>query len=717
MTHEKSSPNYSTLEIKGLREEINSIDETLLNLLAKRRQLSKEVIEHKEKENGPVRDIHREEELLRDRIRQGRAQGLDSHLVTRVFHEIIDDSIRIQHRKLQRFYSTPSKRERIAYHGIQSSYCEQAAKRHFEKLSAGEEGRVAEFRGFPTFEAVVQAVRDGEADSAILPIENTLSGGINEVFDLLVQADLAIIGEEKFRIDHQLLATQDSDLSSIRSVLCSYLSYGDCRQFLHKLNVKIEHLSDSAMCAERISELNDPSVGAIASGESAERFGLKSVARDIANHHDNFIRYLVVAKETRPVDPRIPCKTSLIIGTPQYAGALADVLLVFKRHGINLTKLENRPVAGQPWEEIFYLDFEGNIAVDDTALALKEVARATRFLRVLGSYPSYDLARTAVSSNDVESLKSSASYSDSSNQALTSTFLESEASGLTKSGEKIPDSPTKGKKKSYTLASREHKPEDTIIEVKGVRIGGSSFVTMAGPCSVESRDQIFECAHHAKESGALILRGGCFKPRTSPYSFQGLGMEGVKLLAEAGEAYSLPIITEVMAPEDVEPVAELSDMLQIGARNMQNFTLLKAVGRTTRPVLLKRGMSSSLEDLLNAAEYILAQGNQQVILCERGIRTFETWTRSTLDVAAVPVLRRESHLPVIIDPSHAAGERDLVPSLARASKAVGAHGVIIEFHPKPEQALSDGPQALRFPQILKLIRELEGATVPCFDLC
>jgi 3-deoxy-7-phosphoheptulonate synthase len=239
-----------------------------------------------------------------------------------------------------------------------------------------------------------------------------------------------------------------------------------------------------------------------------------------------------------------------------------------------------------------------------------------------------------------------------------------------------------------------------------VKIGGSEFVVMAGPCSVESEQQIMECARHAKECGARILRGGCFKPRSSPYSFQGLGYEGLELLAEAGRAYGLPIVTEVMSPEDVEGIAAHADILQIGARNMQNFTLLKALGRTHLPILLKRGLSSSLDDLLNAAEYILAHGNQQVILCERGIRTFETATRSTLDISAVPVIKRESHLPIIIDPSHAAGERDLVPPLALAAKAVGAHGIIVEFHPEPEKALSDGPQALRFPQFQKLMKDL-----------
>ena len=254
--------------------------------------------------------------------------------------------------------------------------------------------------------------------------------------------------------------------------------------------------------------------------------------------------------------------------------------------------------------------------------------------------------------------------------------------------------------------SREHKAEDTVIEVRGVRIGGPEFVVIAGPCSVESREQIFDCARAVREAGGRILRGGCFKPRTSPYSFQGLGFEGLDLLVESGRKYDLPVITEVLSTEDVAAVAKHSDMLQIGARNMQNFTLLSEVGRQHRPVMLKRGLMASLDELLHAAEYILARGNHQVILCERGIRTFETATRNTLDLSAIPILRERTHLPVIVDPSHAAGERALVPPLAKAARAVGAHGIMVEIHPEPEKALSDGPQALRFPAFAELMGEL-----------
>jgi chorismate mutase/prephenate dehydratase len=266
--------------------------------------------------------------------------------------------------------------------------------------------------------------------------------------------------------------------------------------------------------------------------------------------------------------------------------------------------------------------------------------------------------------------------------------------------------PEKKAPAGYRLASREYKSEDTVIDVRGVRIGGDGLVVIAGPCAVESFEQILACAREVKEQGGHILRGGCFKPRTSPYSFQGLGYEGLDMLVEAGRKYRLPVVTEVLSPEDVERVAEKSDVLQIGARNMQNFTLLSEVGRARRPVMLKRGMSSSLDELLQAAEYILAGGNQQVFLCERGIRTFETATRNTLDVSAVPVLRGRTHLPVAIDPSHAAGKRELVAPLAVAGKAVGAHAIMVEIHPDPEKALSDGPQALRFPEFSELMARL-----------
>jgi 3-deoxy-7-phosphoheptulonate synthase len=258
----------------------------------------------------------------------------------------------------------------------------------------------------------------------------------------------------------------------------------------------------------------------------------------------------------------------------------------------------------------------------------------------------------------------------------------------------------------FRLVSREFKHRQTMVDVRGVRIGGESPVVIAGPCSVESRDQLLSTARAVKAAGARLLRGGAYKPRTSPYDFQGLGEEGLRLLGEARSATGLPVVTEVMSTEDVDRVAEQADMLQIGARNMQNFALLRRVAGAGRPVLLKRGPSATIREWLLAAEYLLCGGNPNVVLCERGIRTFETELRNTLDLAAIALVRELSHLPVIVDPSHGTGRASLVPVMARAAMAAGAHGIMVEVHPCPEQALSDGPQSLDFAAFQEMMRSI-----------
>jgi 3-deoxy-7-phosphoheptulonate synthase len=266
--------------------------------------------------------------------------------------------------------------------------------------------------------------------------------------------------------------------------------------------------------------------------------------------------------------------------------------------------------------------------------------------------------------------------------------------------------------KAYKMVSREFRPQNTVVNVNGVAVGGPEFVVMAGPCAVENREQVLTAARAVKNAGASILRGGAFKPRTSPYSFQGLGEEGLKILLAAKRETGLPIVTEVISPELVPLVSEYADVLQIGARNMQNYALLEACGKIRKPVLLKRGMMSTIEEMLMAAEYILSNGNQQVILCERGIRTFENSTRNTLDISAVPVIKRNSHLPIIIDPSHAAGHTEFVPALALAAVAAGADGLIVEVHPCPETAWCDGVQSLsleKFSEMMASIRAVAAA--------
>lgn len=268
--------------------------------------------------------------------------------------------------------------------------------------------------------------------------------------------------------------------------------------------------------------------------------------------------------------------------------------------------------------------------------------------------------------------------------------------------------------KSYKLASRDFHPADTVIEVKGVKIGGEELVVMGGPCAVESPEQIDEIARLVKKAGGQILRGGAFKPRTGPYSFQGIGVEGLKMMKDAGEKHGLLTITEVMTPEYVDICAEYADILQVGTRNMQNFDLLRKLGTIQTPVLLKRGFSATYDEFLNAAEYILAGGNPNVMLCERGIRTFETYTRNTLDLSAIPVLQQLSHLPVISDPSHGTGRRELVVPMAKASVAAGANGLIIEMHTDPDNSMTgDGVQSLFPDQFADLLKDLERLAPLC----
>jgi chorismate mutase/prephenate dehydratase len=695
----KLSDSDST-SIPDVRAQIDNVDTQLLALLAARQTLSAQVIQLKDAQGVPTRNQDRERDLLKERIKDGRELGLEPQFVTKVFHEVIAASIRAQQDILQQKLngiSPMSAGLRVAFQGIDGSYSHLLGKA-FLKHSDGAATKalhaatLPSFVGFPSFEDAVKAVEQGTCDYAVLPIENTTSGGINDVYDLLLNSRVSIIGEEKFNVRHCLVGHGGIPVTHLQKILCSPLAVAECRRFLSQLpDCRIEYCSDSALAVKQVKEAGDKCVAAIASEEAAEMFELKVLQRGIANQDDNFTRYIVVAQTPQKVDGRIPAKTSIVINTLHQPGALVDALQVFRENKINLTKLESRPVPGNSWEEMFYVDFIGNLESTEIKTVLGELTKLVRFIKVLGCYPVCDVEPTNVSHEHSEAPRHI-------------TIVDNTVPEI----KETPKDALKpaGKDKGYKLVTREHKPDNTVIDIGGIKIGDGNFLVIAGPCSVESREQIMSCAKEARDNGARILRGGVFKPRTSPYSFQGLGYEGLDLLVEAGRAFGMPVITEVMTTDDVERVAEKADIIQIGARNMQNFSLLKVVGQSRRPVMLKRGLSCSIEELLQATEYILAGGNQQVFLCERGIRTFETATRGTLDISAVPVLKSRTHLPIFIDPSHAAGVRELVPPLALAAKAVGADGIIVEFHPEPEKALSDGPQALRYPQFEKLMTDL-----------
>jgi chorismate mutase/prephenate dehydratase len=469
-----------------------------------------------------------------------------------------------------------------------------------------------------------------------------------------------------------------------------------CSVFLESLSIAKRALClDVAEALRTVLELRDPTQAAICSPEAASAHGLHVLQRGIGNQKENFTRFVALARAPEHFDLRIQCKTSLIIGARHERGALQRCLAVLADNGLSLTKLESRPRPGRPWEYMFFIDFEGNLEDEPVIRALDELRVAALYVKVLGTYPAKATAPEA----------QSAGLRDASVAVETNEIAEPK-----------PPAPASvrpaARSKQYKLADRASRQSDTVVRVGDLLIGGSSFVVMAGPCSVESQPQIQSTARYVREHGAHILRGGVFKPRTSPYAFQGLGDSGLDLLAAAGKACGMPVITEVMSQEQVRLVADKADILQIGARNMQNFPLLREVGKIDRPVLLKRGLSSTIEEWLAAAEYILAQGNGQVILCERGIRTFESATRNTLDLSAVVVVKDRTHLPIVVDPSHGTGRRAYVAPMAWAARACGAHGLLIEVHPDPDKALSDGDQSLTFPEFAALMDGLERIPAP-----
>ncbi len=668
-----------------LRERLDGIDGAILEALANRQQVVSDISHLKLDVPDELRDPRREEDVLSRLVETGRSSGLDPYFVTRLFREVLDHSVRRQQEHLSDQRDPDQRIEAITvgYQGTDGAYSHIAARKQFAARDAD-----VSYEGYSSFAEMLEDVRDGKIDYAVLPIDNTTAGSINEAYDLLARMDLALVGEEVQRVDHCLMALEPVPLASIRRIHSHPQALVQCGDFLRTLkHCQVESSEDTAMAAKRLGRDQDLSEAAIASEEAAQLYGLHIIKRSIANQKENFTRFVVVAKQPVRFDTRISCKTSIIFATRHEEGALLGCLNVLAEHHLNLTKLESRPRPNTPWEYLFYVDFEGNVAESGVEDGLRALASQTSFLRILGSYPARTPKETKPADPRPPRLPAAPAADAPRPEASVLQMLE---------------------KKPYKLVSRAQRMEDTRVHVGSVVIGGPRPVMIAGPCSVESRDQVFACARKVKELGGDILRGGCFKPRTSPYAFQGLGYEGLDLLEEAGRECGLPIITEVLHPADVERVAVKADILQLGARNMQNFSLLKEVGRVDRPVLLKRGMMASVDEWLAAAEYILAHGNQQVILCERGIRTFETATRNTLDLSAVPVARERTHLPIIVDPSHACGTWRWVSPMTTAALAVGAHGVMVEIHPKPDEALSDGPQALDFQKFETLMAQIQS---------
>jgi 3-deoxy-7-phosphoheptulonate synthase len=554
--------------------------------------------------------------------------------------------------------------------------------------------------GLPSFREMATAVAGSRADAGVIPIENAIVGTVREGYDLLAEFDLVPVAEIQWRTDHRLLGVRGAELRDVREVLAHPLVLAECGAFLAGLDhARAIPCEDTGVAAREVARGGNPAIAALASPVAASIYDLIELATHCSDDPRTYSRFLIVRpRHASASNPLLAVgkgerrKTSLVFSVEERTGSLAGVLSILAAHNINGDKLESKPYLGHGTERVFYVDFDGDHEDPNVASALAELKKACKTLTVLGSYDAH--------------IGEPIGRNDDPPKALVELVRE-----IAPPPAPISDSP-------FPRVARAANPPGTTLQIGGVRVGDGEFTIVAGPCSVESREQILDTAHAVAARGAVMLRGGAFKPRTSPYAFQGLGWEGVSLLAEAGRASGLPTVSEVMTIDQVERMAAQIDVLQIGARNMQNFDLLKAVGRCGRPVLLKRGLAATVDELLAAAEYILSEGNPNVILCERGIRTFEQATRNTLDLSAVPVLRERSHLPVWVDPSHGVGVRRWVRPLCRAAKAVGAHGLLIEVHPNPPEAKSDKEQALTFDDFGTIMEDLaqidtwSGASAP-----
>ena len=669
--------------LKQQRERIDSIDREFVRLLGERMEAVREIGNLKrDNPQTPLRDLTRERELFEEWAQLAESRGISGYFAGRVLREILNYSRRDQERFLSQHDSEkPAPRVRVGYQGIAGSYSELAlgklfASRHVERVSR---------LGYRTFDAALDALQAEEIDYALLPVENTIAGSINEVYRLLAQRAVSVVDEEYWPVEHCLAALPGADLTDITIIRSHPVALQQCQKFLDGcVGAHSESHFDTAASAASVAREAQRNIAAICSEDAALKHGLQVLERSISDEKSNFTRFLLIAREAESPDQRQPCRTSLIFTVNHRQGALASCLQSFANYGINLSKLESRLQPETPWEYLFYVDFDGHLESDEVKRALAEVRNHTNQLRVLGSYPrrSGDLETIPVAPGTLANSAAQKSNVVPTPAATVPTCPQPARPNLDK----------------FPRASITDQGTHSTVRVGNVAVGNvagtGNFVMISGPCAVESRQQILDGAAMVKRHGVQILRGGAFKPRSSPYSFQGLGFDGLDLLVEAGQAYELPVVTEVLRLEDADRIASKADLLQVGARNMQNFALLKKLGTLNRPVLLKRGMSATIDELLAAAEYIMAGGNQQVILCERGIRTFETATRNTLDVSAVPVLKARTHLPVIVDPSHAAGDRTLVIPLALAAVAAGADGLMVEAHPNPEEALCDKEQAL-----------------------
>lgn len=658
-----SEPSADALAsaIDAARLGIDRVDRQLLELLAERLEHVRHIADHKASSAAPLQDPVRESELFDRWTDRAVSAGVPRELATGVLERLVESSRRLQERRVAQH-----ERPTVAYQGEAGSYSDLALRKLFELREQDAQGL-----GHETFFDAFEALASGTVDYALLPIENSIVGAIGEVSAGLVRRRLNVVDEEVVEVRHVLAARPGVALESVRRVRSHPVALRQCQSLVSERSLRVASCVDTAAAARELARSDSNDLAVICSQEAARAHGLAVLVRDVADVDSNRTRFVLLAREPEspPVGARV--KTSLVLTLDHERGSLAACLDLLAAHGINMTRIESHPHPRRTWEYRFLIDVEGDAASEPLAAAVGDLSRACNGLRVLGSYP----------------------------QRLTQGLARPPADSTVR-----PTADIRVTEPAPSKPELEVPHATRVIDLAGVPVGGEAFALIAGPCAVESESQIRAAAAAVAQRGVRLMRGGAFKPRTSPHSFQGLGAAGLVMLAEASREHGLGVVTEVLRIEDIDLLVEHADVLQVGARNMQNFELLKELGKLDTPILLKRGMSSTFGELLGAVEYVTAGGNQRVVICERGIRTFETATRFSIDLAATAALMQRTQLPVIVDPSHAAGRRDLVRPLALAAAAAGVHGLIVEVHPDRDAALCDKEQALS-PEDLDLLIE------------
>lgn len=627
------------------REQITQLDNELLSLLAERRRLSLEVARSKEVDIRPIRDTQREKELLTRLVKEGREKGLDAHYVISLYQSIIEDSVLNQQAYLHGRANPETQKQQycIAYLGARGSYSYLAATRYCLRRQVD----MLDL-GCQSFDEIVQAVESGHADYGFLPIENTSSGSINEVYDVLQHTSLSIVGETTIEVSHCLLGKPGSKLSDIKTVYAHPQPISQCSRYLsqHK-DLRLEYCSSSAEAMEKVNQSADNSAGAIGSAEGGALYQLESIEAGLANQKINQSRFIVVARKAVAVPEQLPAKTTLIMATGQKAGALVEALLVLKAHQLNMSKLESRPIPGTPWEEMFYLDIDANISSEAMQAGLKQLEQITRFIKVLGCYPCETVKPTQLSNSQL--------------------LIEPSTSKTQNMSHNTPEI-------SPYRYSKAYKAQDSEISSGPLSIG-------AGHIGVIAKMSL------TKELSPLALSQ--FEHRVKQLKevgFQAIILEAVNLLISPEltlaklrqilHQYDLLCIVAVEQSADMALATQQADMLFIKGKQMFNQALLTQAGTLPMPLLLERNDMASYEEFLAATEIILSQGNQQLILCDSGVRTFNHANLPTLDLASLIQIKATSHLPIVINPCYAIAQDALVPQ-TQGIKQLKADGLVL----------------------------------------